>query len=159
MLFRNRLKRYGTVFVSCSDLASKWMFPNVKDTEIVKVNNGINLNLFRFNNETRMEQRKKITGGDKAFIIGHVGRFSYVKNHDYIIEIFSRINTKIPNARLLLIGDGKLKEVIQNKVKELGLDNSVIFYGICPNVNEILQAMDVFLLPSFSEGFPIVGVF
>ncbi len=158
ILFRDRLRRYGTTFVSCSDLASEWMFPSIEREKIIKINNGINLELFRFKKEIRKSIRKTLVHQEDVFLVGHVGRFSFVKNHDYIIEVFSYVATKIPNARLLLIGEGNLKETIENKVKSSHLEDKVIFYGISSNVNELLQAMDVFLLPSFSEGFPIVGV-
>lgn len=158
LYFRKKLKKYGTSFVSCSDLASKWMFPNIDITNIIKIKNGINLNDFKFNNETRELYRKKLVNISNPFIIGHIGRFSYTKNHNFIIDVFSIIANKIPHSRLLLIGEGNGKETIQNKVKELHLDDKVIFYGVCSNVNEILQAMDIFILPSFFEGLPIVGI-
>lgn len=158
LLFRKKLERYGTKFVSCSDLASKWMFPNIDKERISIINNGIDLELFRFISRIRESQRRAITDQEDVFIMGHVGRFSFVKNHSYIIDVFNRVVAKVPNARLLLIGEGNLKDTIVNKVKDLRLEDKVIFYGISSKVNELLQAMDVFLLPSFSEGFPIVGV-
>lgn len=82
----------------------------------------------------------------------------YQKNHDFLIDIFDEIHKQNPNSILLLIGDGPLKKQIQEKVDKLGLTNSVQFLGLRRDVPDLLQAMDVFVLPSYYEGLPVVGV-
>ena len=80
------------------------------------------------------------------------------KNHEFIIDIFNSIHQKIPDAVLLLIGDGVLRESIEKKVSKLQLGEFVIFKGIIDNVSDYMQAMDAFLLPSLYEGLPLTIV-
>ena len=95
--------------------------------------------------------------GDKAFErgeVGHVGRFQIQKNHEAILRIFHEIQRKEPAARLCLIGDGELKEQIQEQAKKAGVLDKIIFTGVCQDVERYLSAMDVFLFPSLFEGLP-----
>lgn len=156
-LCRKVLKYIATDFLSCSDLASQWMFPNVEIGKIKKINNGIKLDQFRFNDEKRQEIRKELDI-EEHFVVGHVGRFAYQKNHEYLIDIFAKVKRFVPSAILLLVGEGELRGGIECKVKLLGLENDVVFYGVSHNVSDLFQAMDVFVLPSHFEGLPIVGV-
>lgn len=92
-----------------------------------------------------------------AFAIGHVGRFMEQKNHLFLLEIVAEVAKQEPKMRLLLIGDGSLRPEIEQKVIQLGLTDHIIFAGLRPDVpNLMLGAMDVFLLPSFYEGLPLV---
>ena len=134
-----------------------WIFPNIDAHRVKKINNGVRLNQFRFNTVIRQEVRNRL-GIRDCFVIGHVGRFAYQKNHEYLIDVFAKVKKIVPSAILLLVGEGDLRNVVEQKVISLGLINDVIFYGISYNVSELFQAMDVFLLPSHFEGLPIVGV-
>ena len=80
------------------------------------------------------------------------------KNHTFLIDIFEAVVKKNPNVKLLLIGEGEGKETIIKKVHELGLEDKVIFTGMRSDVNELLQAMDVFLFPSLYEGLPVTMI-
>lgn len=151
------LKYLATDYLTCSDLAAKWMFPNIKSTKVVMIKNGVHLSNFKFNIDIRNKIRKE-NNLDGHFVIGHVGRFAYQKNHEYLINVFAELTKEIPNAKLLLIGEGILKQQIEEKVRILGLNNKVIFYGTSNNVANLFMAMDVFVLPSHFEGLPIVGV-
>lgn len=154
---RRFLKYLATDYLSCSDLATQWMFPNVDSAQVQRVNNGVDLDKFRFDPVKRVRIRQALELKDE-FLIGHVGRFAYQKNHDYLIDLFAAVRTQIPNAKLLLVGEGDLKQEVRQKVARLGLSGSVIFYGISYDVQELFQAMDVCILPSHFEGLPIVGV-
>lgn len=151
------LKYIGNEFVSVSDLASKWMYPNVSSKKIIIIKNGINLTKFRFNPVKRNSVRQRLNLQNNL-IIGHVGRFEYQKNHVFLIRVFKNILKYYPNARLLLIGEGKYKKEIEQMTKSLNIANQVVFYGTSTHVEDLLQAMDIFLLPSHFEGLPIVGV-
>ena len=151
------LKYIGSDFASCSDLAAHWMFPNIAQDKIQMINNGVNLSKFRFNADMRIQMRKELGISDE-FLIGHIGRFAYQKNHDYLIDLFAATLEIIPNAKLLLIGQGPLESDIRKKVADKGLQEQVIFYGTSFDVQNLFQAMDVFVLPSHFEGLPIVGV-
>lgn len=154
---RRFLKWIGNEYAACSQLAAEWMFPNIDASRIQLIHNGVDLDRFRYNVEIRNKVRAELKVDDKI-LLGHVGRFCYQKNHEYLINIFEAVRKKGINAELLLVGDGEEKERIYNIVKEKGLDQHVIFYGTSTRVNELFQAMDVFLLPSHFEGLPIVGV-
>lgn len=139
--------------ISCSDLAGKWAF--FGKYKVMK--NGICISEYSFDEKARTDFRHKLQIGD-ALLIGHVGRFNKQKNHLFLIHIFEEIKKKHANAKLLLIGDGELEKEIKLLVSECGLSESIIFYGITDEVNYLMMAMDVFLLPSLFEGLPIVGV-
>ncbi len=151
------LKYIGTGFLTCSDLAARWMFPNVKTADVKMVKNGVDLEKFRLLESTRIEVRNRLGIADR-FVVGHVGRFAYQKNHDYLIDVFRKLRELDSSATLLLVGEGALKESVISKVQEYGLSDNVIFYGASDNVSELFMAMDVFVLPSHFEGLPIVGV-
>lgn len=154
---RRWLKLIGTDFLSCSDLASDWMFPNISKKDIKLIKNGIDVERFAFDQSRRSAIREQLGLQDNV-VIGHIGRFTYQKNHSYLIDIFARIQKEIPTATLLLIGEGELQDDIRAKVSQLGLSDNVIFHGVCDNVEDLLLAMDAFVLPSHFEGLPIVGV-
>lgn len=154
---RRLLKFIGTDFITCSDLAGQWMFPNIPTKEVTFLKNGIDIDSFRLNTETRHRIREAIGAKDK-FVVGHVGRFAYQKNHEFLLKVFQKVKQTTPDAILLLIGKGELTDAVKRQANDLGIAESVIFYGPADNVNELMQAMDVFVLPSHLEGLPIVGV-
>lgn len=156
-LLRPLLSYYATDFFACSQKAAYAMFPKKVAENTVIIKNGINVERFKFNIEIREKIQKKLNIQDK-FVIGHVGRFVSQKNHKFIIECFNEVYKKNKNAVLLLIGEGELEAEIKNKVSELKLEENIKFLGLRKDVNEIMQAMDIFLLPSLFEGLPIVGI-
>lgn len=149
------MKSLVTDRFACSDKAGKWMFGN---RSFLKVNNGIDVDKFIYNEEIRNKVRKKYNIDKDTILIGHVGRFLKVKNHSYIIDIFNEYIKQNENSKLMLIGDGPEFETINKKVKDLGIKNKVIFLSKINNVNEMMQAMDIFLLPSIHEGLALVSV-
>lgn len=151
------LKGIGTDFVACSDLAAEWMFPNMDKENIQIIKNGIDLKKFEYDPGKRSQIRAQL-GLSSDIVLGHVGRFAYQKNHDYLIQIVEAIKTIDKSVRLLLIGEGPDESRIRTLVHEKELDDIVIFYGTSTAVNDLFQAMDIFLLPSHFEGLPIVGV-
>ncbi len=94
-----------------------------------------------------------------AFVMGHVGRFFEQKNHAFLVDILAEVVRREPCTRLLLVGDGHLRSDIEQKVARLGLQDHVIFAGLRKDISRLmLGAMDAFVLPSFYEGLPIVGI-
>lgn len=148
---------YATDFWACSKLAAEWLYgQNVPKDEIVIMKNAIEVSKFSYNEVVRNNIREEL--GLKGFIIGHIGRFTYQKNHEFIIDIFYELLKTLPIASLILIGVGPQKEYIVDKATRLGVIDNIIFLEKVDNVNELIQAMDVFILPSHFEGFPIVLV-
>lgn len=140
---------------ACSTEAGKWMF---KDRDFIKINNGIDVDKFIYNEEIRNKVRKKYNIDKDTILIGHVGRFLKVKNHSYIIDIFNEYIKQNKNSKLMLIGEGPEFETINKRVKDLGIENKVIFLSKIKNVNEMMQAMDIFIFPSIYEGLGIVNI-
>ena len=126
-----------------------------KVTNSKVINNGVDLEKFKNIVESKEEIRKRLSLPEKSFVIGHVGRFTKQKNHDFIVEVYKRFNEIEKNTTLLLIGEGELKKDIENKIEKLGLTNKVKFLGLRKDIPDLIKAMDVFLFPSLHEGFPI----
>lgn len=142
---------------ACSDIAAKWLFGKKYADSVKIINNGIDTERFLYNDESRNKIRNKYNIGDKL-VIGHIGRFSEQKNHDFLIDIFKEVKTKNANSVLMLIGVGELEQDIRSKVTYYGLENDVIFVGAKKNTNEFYNAFDIFVMPSLYEGLPIVGI-
>ncbi len=147
-------------FYACSKSAGEYFFSKkiLKSKKFKIIYNGIDIEKFKYSENNRNKIRKKLGIKDNTFLIGHVGRFSLPKNHDFIIDIFSDIQKKDENVNLLFIGNGELKDKIKNKVSKLKLNNKVIFLSNRDDVNELLSACDVFLFPSLYEGLGIALV-
>lgn len=146
----------ATTFIACSEKAGEWMYtPEILKSENYHViHNTTCFAEFRFNPEVREQVRKKLDLGNKKVLI-HVAGFSYVKNHGFIITVMKKIIQKDTNTMLLLVGKGENEQKIRKKVRELGLDRYIIFTGQVDNVTDYLQASDIFVLPSYFEGYPI----
>lgn len=147
------MNREATHFLACSDLAGKWAFSQ----PYTVLKNGIDVKKFIYNEKIRKEYREKLGIADN-FVIGHIGHMSYQKNHEFLISVFYEIYKVNNKAKLLLIGDGKNRPLIENQILKLSLENAVIMLGKRNDVNYILQAMDVFVLPSRYEGLGIVNI-
>lgn len=150
---------YPTHYFACSELAGKWLFGKKKwnSGQVYLINNAVDLEKFKFDEIKRNEIRKQLNIVDN-FVIGHIGRFMQQKNHTFLIDIFHELVKQKPDAKLLLVGDGPLKEQITEKVKDLHIENNVLFLGLQKRTQDFYQAMDCFLLPSLYEGLPVVGV-
>ena len=156
-LYGQVIKHNATDFLACSYQAGEMKYPaSVLKNRLVIISNGIQIDSYKRNDETRKRQRALLGISEKTYVIGHVGRFTYQKNHKYLIEVFQKIHEKIPDSRLLLVGEGELMEEIKQQVNNLHLEAVVIFTGSVDNVQDYYQAMDVFLFPSNFEGLGYV---
>lgn len=123
------------------------------------INNAISLERFLFNPGQRAEVRSEFNISPDAFVLGHIGRFVVPKNHEFLVEIFAEVKRRRPDACLLLVGEGgPLRPAVENRVKKLGIADSVHFAGLRRDIGALLSAMDGFCLPSLHEGFGIVLV-
>lgn len=138
--------------LACGQEAGNWLFGNNK---FEVFHNGKDMKKYSFNSEVRKNIREKYNIGEKI-AFAHVGNFNEQKNHIFLINSFKRINDENKNTLLFLFGDGPLENRMKERVKELELQNSVIFLGRVQNVNEMLQGMDAMLFPSLFEGLPNV---
>ena len=153
---RPRMKHYVNEKFACSEKAGRWLFGDkaFERGEVTLVANAIETDKYGFSESNRRKIREKLGISGDALVVGHVGRFQVQKNHEAILRIFHEIQRKEPAARLCLIGDGELKEQIQEQAKKAGVLDKIIFTGVCQDVERYLSAMDVFLFPSLFEGLP-----
>lgn len=144
-----------TEAVACGEDAGKWLFG---EHSFRIIRNGRDLNQYRYREEVRSMMRSQLDLENDCLAIGHVGGFNRQKNQEYLVHVFNEVVKDKPNSKLFFIGEGNLKTQIQEVVEVLGLSEQVIFMGAISNVQEVLQAMDVMVLPSLYEGLPLVVV-
>lgn len=157
-MLRPYVRKNSNVWFTCSKEAAEWMYGkrNIDNSKLQVVFNGLQVDKFFYNLDYRVEHRNKLGIKDNEIVLGNIGRFFYQKNHRFLIEIFGKIQRKIPNVKLLLIGSGELEQEVKKQVNVLGIKDNVIFAGQRKDANELLSVMDVFLLPSLFEGLPLV---
>ena len=153
------IKHSATKLLACGRQASEWLYGQdaITQNKVFILNNAIETDTFQFSQEKREKVRKQLRI-ENAVVIGHVGRFSYEKNHNFLIDIFYEYIKKCPNVILLLIGDGELKNEVEKEVNALGIAEKIRLLGIRDDVPDLLNAMDVFVLPSRYEGLGIVAI-
>lgn len=147
---KRRIISWGNRYLACSETAAEWFYG--KHPAVI-LKNGIDLEKYRFNEDIRNEVRSKLNLQGK-FVIGHVGRFGIEKNHKKLISVVNACRRQDDNVRLVLCGDGEERAHIEEQIKELGLEKYVMLLGVIDNVNEILQAVDIIVMPSLFEGLP-----
>lgn len=152
--YRLRITSVANVYFACGREAGEFLFPGKKS---VYIPNAIEVAKFLYNEEIREKKRNELGWGGR-FVVGHVGRLSYQKNHKFLINIFREIYAVDSTALLVLVGIGEKELEIKKQIVSLGLDNNVLFLGNRSDVNELYQGMDVFVMPSFFEGIPVVGI-
>ncbi|MBQ3306675.1 MAG: glycosyltransferase family 1 protein [Bacilli bacterium] len=160
IILKNFSKTYATHYFACSQQAGISQFgeKTFNDGKIEIIKNAISLDDFSFNKNIRNKIREELGIKNNDLVIGHVGRFVKTKNHDLIVDIFNELYKENKNYKLMLIGQGPLQEIIKQKVKDLGIENQVIFLGQQSNTSKYYQAMDLFLFPSLYEGLGMVFV-
>ena len=150
-----RIERWSDYCFACSKESGEWLFPN---KEFIVLNNAIDIEKYKFSQETRQKVRRELNLADSDFVVGTVGRLTGAKNPDGMIDIFKSVHSKNPSAKFLWVGDGELRESIEQRIKQENLTSSVIMTGVRSDIERILQAMDVFLLPSTFEGLGIAAI-
>lgn len=157
-LLRPFARVFATDYFSCGEFAGRWMYGNRRfDSGKVHVMpNAIDTARFAYRPDARSTLRSELGIGNETLVIGHVGRFMFQKNHSFLLEVFSALHKRHPDSVLLLIGEGELESAVRQKAKELCPNGSVRFLGVRQDVDQLYSVMDVFCLPSFYEGFPVV---
>lgn len=140
---------------ACSYDSGISQFGKKRKFEIIK--NGIQTERYLWNPETRERVRKNF-GFTDHFVVGNVARFVEQKNHTFLLDVFYELQKLCPEARLLLVGEGPLEQSVRQKAAALGILEKILFAGVRPDVHELMQAMDVFVLPSIFEGLGIVNI-
>lgn len=146
-----RLNKQATHRFASSSNAGEWLFGLNKQFNVI--NNSIDAQSFTYKKDIRIIKQNELGITDKL-VIGHIGNFSKAKNYPFLLNIFQSLHLKRENSVLILIGNNTYPD-IENNVKKMGLEKSVIFTGVRSDIPELLQAMDVFVFPSLHEGLPV----
>lgn len=151
--FRRNLWKIADYRFACSNEAGKWLYRGKADFTILK--NGIIIDRFKFSEKTREIKRKEFGIDNSTRIVGTIGRLVKEKNQIRLLEIMKNLISIDENSVLIIIGEGPLEHKLKSTTKILNLEDKVIFTGQRTDANELLMAMDCFVLPSLSEGFGI----
>lgn len=147
--FKHVIRKYATDLLACSRDAGRWMFGG---DDFLVMNNAIDAAGYIHCPEMATQVREELGILKDSLVVGHVGRFDPPKNHEFLLRVFAKLPE---NTRLLLVGDGQLRQAAEKQAAELGIADRVIFTGIRGDVPRLLQAMDVFVFPSIYEGLPV----
>ena len=159
-LARHGVRAVANHYWACGNEAGLYLFGEKKwnspHSKIIR--NAIDVGRFEYNETTRRKMRSELGIPVEAIVVGHVGRFELVKNHPYLIQAFAEFQKKMQGAVLMLVGDGAQKEAAAQEASRLCKENSVIFTGSRSDVDRLMQAMDLYVMPSFFEGLPVTAV-
>ena len=154
LCYKRFIPKYASDLFACGRDAGDWMFGGAP---FQIINNAIDVAAYTYDRAKRQKVRQQL-GLENEFTIGHVGRFNQPKNHPFLLDIFATLLKEEPNAILLLVGGGEGMSKMQEKVQELGIAEHVRFLGVRSDVADLMQAMDMFVLPSLYEGLPVTMV-
>lgn len=154
------IKLFANKLCACGEDAAIFLYGRrtFENGKVTVIKNAIDAEKFKKNIVVRKDVRRELGISEHTFCIGHIGRFHEHKNHAFLLKIFKEIQKQIPDSKLLLVGDGNLKEKIIVEAKDNKIFPDVLFVGVRNDPERIYQAMDVFCLPSLYEGLPVVGI-
>lgn len=153
-----RLEKFATDYWTCSDKAGAFMFPEKVQHRVKTICNAVDTGVLCPDPEKRMQMRGELGIGEKTCVVGHVARMCAVKNQPFLLRVAAEMVRINPDTKLLLVGDGETRGELEALADKLHLKNHVIFTGERKDVPDLLRAMDVFALPSFSEGLSLSAV-
>ncbi len=152
-------KLFSTDYFACSEKAGRWMFGNrtFNDGKVFVVKNAVDFEKFMISDDD-IEKKKKLLGIEGKFVVGHIGRFTYAKNHQFLLDVFKEIHRMKPEAVLLLVGDGELHDEIVQKIKTRGIEDCVVLTGKVQDPEKYYRINNVIVLPSIFEGLSMSTV-
>ena len=149
--------KYANYYIACSNEAARFCYNIPNDKKMIIINNGIDVERFKYDDNKRNEYRKEF-GVKDNFVIGNVARLVEQKNPEFLLDIFAEIKKIKNNSKLIMVGSGTLEEKIKQKMQKAKLENDVIMLKERNDINNILQVFDIFCLPSKYEGLGIVTI-
>lgn len=150
-----KILKMNCIKFACSQEAGEFLFG--KKAKFKVINNAIECDKYAYNKNVRKEVRDELELGD-AFVVGHIGRFEYQKNHERLLCIFKELLKEKPNSYLVCVGEGSLMEERKQQAMELGISERIKFLGTRNDVYRIIQSFDIFCFPSRYEGFSITQI-
>lgn len=159
-LTKKPLVKYADQFIGCSREAGEYLFGKdiVDSNRYMTLPNGIDVDKFVFDEKARIEIRNYLGINEREIVIGHIGRFTKVKNHEFLLKVFAETHSFKDNVKLLLVGDGPLFTDMRNLAEKLGVLDSVLFTGAKIDSEKFYSAMDIFVFPSYKEGLGIAAI-
>lgn len=157
--FRAVILQCATDFLACSPEAADTLVGEKHCGKVQIAKNGINADDYRFDPCVREKIRKE-NGWDGRFVVGCIARIALQKNQLFMLQVVKKM--ALENAKVLLAmvgkGDDEYEQQVKEEVKELDLDGNVQFLGERNDINELVQGMDLHVLPSNWEGLGIVNI-
>ena len=153
---RTMLSRWANVLWACSHHSAQWACPQM-DLPCSIIPNAIDAEAFRHDRRIRQEVRDQY-GLSDCLVVGHVGRLQYQKNQGFLLQAFARLHQRESRARLVIAGDGPDLTDLEVKAVELGVDRDVLFLGVRDDVPRLMQAFDLFVMPSRFEGLGMAAL-
>lgn len=155
-LNKPKVHSWATHYLGCSDKALDWAYKYTGvRSKAIMVNNGIDSEKYIYNEAIRKDVRNELGIENDDFVIGHVGRFIPLKNQGFLVDILEELHKSIPTAKLMLVGEGETMDEVRAKAETKGLKKYTVFTGVRSDVMRLMQAMDVFVMPSWFEGLPV----
>lgn len=154
-LQKKQISKYATYKWACSKKAGEWLYGKKERFEVIP--NAIDVSKFAYDVNARIKLRNKY-GVSGNTVIGHIGRLDYQKNQEFLIDVFAQALKLDNNIRLVLIGDGANRNIVENRIRELSLEDKILMLGKRFDVNYLFNMFDLFVLPSKFEGLPVVMV-
>lgn len=152
------IPRYANAYFACSKAAGHWLFPNIDQEEVVIVPNAIPADAFMYDEDIHRKTRERYGITPDTFLLGHVGRFQEQKNHEFIARLFKRYHDVNAQSKLMLVGEGELREKIRAQLCADGLQDDVIFVDPTNVIEQYYMAFDCFVFPSLFEGLSVAGL-
>ena len=158
-LLRPFNKVFATDYFACGEAAGRWMYGDrcFDAGRVTVIPNAIETEKYAYDPDARVQLRDELQIPQEAFVVGHVGRFMHQKNHRFLLEMFAQLLPQRPEAWLLLVGEGEMQREMERLARQLSIRERVVFTGARQDVNKLYSVMDVFCLPSYYEGMPLVA--
>ena len=154
-LSKVKISKVATDLMACSNLSGEWTYRGAK---FMILNNALDLDVYMPNKYVRKIIRNELNIPLETKVVGHVGRFSFVKNHTLLLKIFAQYHASNKQSVLVCVGDGEERGKIEKLASELSIKDNVRFLGVRDDVERVMQSFDIFVLPSLFEGLPLVGI-
>lgn len=155
---KKQVTKYATDFWACSEEAAKWFYNQDLLDKVIIIHNAIDVKRVSFNSAKRNMIRDSLNINPKEFVIGNVGRLHFQKNQTFALDIFFNYLHINPNSKLVFVGQGEDRQMLEEKCRDLQIQDKVIFAGVQSNVDAWLSAFDLFLFPSVFEGLSIAAL-
>ena len=153
--FKHAMRKYVTQIFTCGEESAIWLAGKELGKKAILQRNAIDTQRYIYSPSPAQKIRESLQISNETLVIGHVGSFWKIKNQTFLIDIFQELHKQNPHSKLLLVGEGELKNEMIQKVQSLHLENAISFLGSRSDVPNLLKAFDVFVFPSLGEGLSV----